>query len=466
MSSAPAVAGQSAGDYAAFLASKHYAAAAYGMPIDEGRLPAALFPFQRALTAWALSQGRAALFADTGLGKTLMELAWADCVVRHTNKPVLVLTPLAVGAQTVREAEKFGIECRRSMDGRVGPGACVVVANYERLHHFDPADFGGAVGDESGVIKHFTGVRQRAVTDFMRHFAYRLLATATPAPNDYIELGTSSEALGYLGRMDMLSTFFTTDGGSLHPSAFGAKYRFKAHAERPFWRYICSWARALRRPSDMGFDDGAFALPPLLTQEHVVTNWKPLPGSLFVLPAATLAEQREERRLTLDERCEKVAALLSHDRPAVAWCHLNDEGDLLDRLIPGAVQVSGAEPDEAKEEKLLAFAAGQARALVTKPTIAGFGLNWQHCAHMTFFPSHSFEQYYQGVRRCWRYGQQRPVTVDIVTTEGELGVLKNLQRKAEAAERMFEQLVAHMNDALGVSRTQTRVTPIEVPAWL
>ncbi|HET7321585.1 MAG TPA: helicase-related protein, partial [Longimicrobiaceae bacterium] len=279
-----------------------------------------------------------------------------------------------------------------------------------------------------------------------------------------------SEALGYLGHMDMLGRFFKNDqnNASTGRGYLGKKnaWRFRGHAERPFWRWVASWSRAIRRPSDLGFEDGAFRLPALEEREHVVEA-KTLPdGWLFPVAAATLEEQRDELRRTLDERCERVATLVDHDRPALVWCQLNPEGDLLERLIPGAVQVAGSDSDEAKEEKLLAFASGEARVLVTKPKIGAWGLNFQHCAHVTFFPSHSYEQYYQAVRRCWRFGQTRPVVVDLVTTEGGRGVLENLQRKASQAERMFERLVEEMNHALHVERTTEYTIPEEVPSWL
>lgn len=430
-------------------------------------MPDAAFDFQAALIEWAVEQGRSALFEDCGLGKTLQQLAWAENVVRHTNCPVLVLTPLAVTSQTVREAEKFGIEAVRS-DGK--PGRGITVTNYEKLHHFDPADFAGAVCDESSILKDFDGARRQAITEFMRKMRYRLLCTATAAPNDYHELGTSSEALGYLGYMDMLGRFFKNEqnNASTGRGYLGSsnKFRLKGHAEEGFWRWVCSWARAIRKPSDLGFDDRAFILPPLIEREHLVEAERPAEGMLFSLPAVGLQEQREEQRRTLTERCEMVARLVDTDEPALVWCQLNDEGDLLERLIPGAVQVSGADSDEAKEERFLAFASGEARVLVTKPKIGAWGLNFQHCAHVTFFPSHSFEQFYQGVRRCWRFGQTRPVTVDVVTTEGGRGVLENLQRKAGQADEMFDRLVRLMNDALHIERARDYPLPTEVPSWL
>lgn len=429
-------------------------------------LPSSLFDFQRHLTEWAIRRGRAAVFADCGLGKTAIQLAWAENVVRHTNRPVLVLTPLAVGQQTVREGEKFGVECVRSADGKSPAGARVVVTNYERLRHFDPADFAGVVCDESSILKNFDGKTKAAVTEFMRTIKYRLLCTATAAPNDYVELGTSAEALGELGYHDMIGRFFVQVTSKDRLGWGRTKYRLRGHAEISFWRWVCSWARAVRRPSDLGFDDGSFVLPELTTNEHIVKADAPRPGWLFNMPAMTLEDEREERRHTLSERCELVASLVSHKRPAVVWCHLNEEGDRLAGLIRGAEQVSGSDTDERKEELFDAFAAGQVRVLVTKPVIAGFGLNWQHCAHQTFFPSHSFEQWYQAVRRCWRFGQKKPVTVDMVTSEGEAGVLGNLKSKADAADGMFARLVELMNRPEYIRRERDFNNREELPSWL
>lgn len=451
--------------YQEFLAGKSQLGDRHGFPVVW--MPDFLFDFQRSLVEWAIQKGRAAIFADCGLGKTPMQLVWAENVVRHTNKPVLIVTPLAVGAQTIREAEKFGIEARRSSDGTAH--ACITVTNYERLHHFNPSDFAGVVCDESSAIKHFEGQRRAVVTEFLRTLPYRLLCTATAAPNDYFELGTSSEALGELGHLDMLSRFFKNDQNAIKTNRLwtGAKWRFKRHAEMPFWKWVCSWARAVRRPSDLGYDDRRFILPSLTEREHVTHSRTIREGWLFDTPAVGLKEQREERSRTVPERCEMAADLVSNTgAPALVWCHLNREADLLERLIPDAKQVSGDDSDEAKEETFLAFAARDLRVLITKPTIGAWGLNFQHCAHITFFPSHSYEQYYQGVRRCWRFGQERPVTVDVIATEGDRGVLKNLRRKAVAADAMFAALVAHMNDAIQLTKTNTYTKPVEVPAWL
>lgn len=443
-------------------------------------MPGFLFDFQAYLVDWNIRKGKSATFSDCGTGKTPMQLVWAENVVRHENKPVLILTPLAVSHQTVAEAEKFGIEANRSYHGEVHAG--INITNYERLHYFDPNVFAGVVADESSILKSFDGVRRKQITEFMRKTPYRLLCTATAAPNDYIELGTSSEAIGEMGYMDMLTRFFKNEQNTIKPmryTGFGAprgpqpegrehtdKWRFKGHAEIPFWKWVCSWARAIRRPSDLGFDDGKFILPDLIEQQHIVAVNTLAPGMLFATPAVGLQEQREERRRTIRERCEKVADLVDHNGQSIIWCHLNSEGDLLEKIIPGAVQVSGKDSDEAKEEKFIAFTKGQIRDLVTKHKIGAWGLNLQNCAHMTSFPSHSFEQYYQGVRRCWRFGQTRKVVVDIITTEGEKDVLANQQRKSKAADRMFSSLVQYMRDSISIDRSVKFTEQEEVPAWL
>jgi hypothetical protein len=346
----------------------------------------------------------------------------------------------------------------------------ITITNYEQLEKFNPADFAGVVCDESSVLKSFDGKRRAIITEFLRTVPYRLLATATAAPNDYTELGTSSEALGELGHVDMLNRFFKNEqnNSSQGRGFMGTRneWRFKHHAEQPFWRWVCSWARAIRRPSDLGFADDRFILPALRERETVVTARVPREGLLFDLPAVGFHEEREVTRRTIQERCEAVAGLVSGNEPAVVWCHLNAEGDLLERLIPGAVQVSGADSDERKEEAFAAFKAGDVRVLVTKPKIGAWGLNWEHCAHVAYFPSHSYEQYYQAVRRCWRFGQKRSVLVDLVRTDGDANVLANLQRKGQQADKMFSDLVRHMADAEGIKSGRTYDKPLEVPAWL
>lgn len=452
-------------DYERFLDKKAQLGSASGF--DPIWMPDFLYDFQRHLVEWSLRKGRAALFADCGLGKTPMQLVWAENVVRKTGKPVLALTPLSVGRQTLSESEKFGVHAVRSRDGKHNGKAQVVIANYEILGKFNPYDFAGVVCDESSILKNFDGVTRDGIVEFLRVVQYRLLCTATAAPNDYVELGNSAEALGEMGFQDMATRFFRKETSKDYLGWGRTNYKMRPHAEKDFWRWVCSWSRAVRKPSDLGFSDNAFILPEMRVNEHIVNARRSAEGMLFDLPAKTLEEQREERRRTLPERCELAATLVSSTKkPAVAWCHLNDEADMIESLVKDSKQVSGANSDDEKEELFEAFASGQLRVLVTKPILAGFGLNWQHCAHQTFFPSHSFEQYYQSVRRCWRFGQKNPVTVDIIASEGSAGVRANLQRKVEAADKMFENIVNLMNDALGISRTNPFTKKENVPSWL
>lgn len=429
--------------------------------------PEKIFPFQRAMVDWACRKGRAALFEDVGLGKSIQQLAWAENVIRRTNKPVLLLTPLAVGPQMVKEARKFGMDAKRSKDGK-HKGAGIVVTNYQKLHMFTPGDFAGIVCDESGCLKNADGVTKQTVLEFARIMPYRLLATATPSPNDFIELGNSSETLGYLGFQDMLGKFFkkaektsTRSDENRH-----GVWRFRGHGENEFWRWVASWARAIRKPSDIGFADVGYILPPLEVRQHIVQAANRPEGFLFDMPAVGWKEQRSARKRSITERCEMAAELAASQACSIAWCHLNPEGDLMEKLIPDCVQVSGSDSDDEKEEKIEAFLSGQAKRLVSKPTVAGFGLNFQHCAHQTFFPSHSFEQFHQCVGRCRRYGQKKRVRVDIITSEGESEVLSNLERKMRQAELMFESLVAHMHNSATATIDRTHNNTIQLPSWL
>jgi hypothetical protein len=436
-------------------------------------MPNFLFDFQSHIVDWAIRRGRAAIFADCGMGKTPMQLVWAENVRRHTNKPVLIITPLAVSQQTVEEAEKFGIEAKVSREGSID--APIIVTNYERLHYFRSSDFGGVVCDESSAIKSFTGKTRAEVTEFLRLHRYRLLCTATAAPNDYIELGTSSEALGEMGARDMLSHFFKNDqnngAGGVGRRAWRnqgggeLKWRFKGHAEIPFWKWVSSWARAIRKPSDFGFNDESFKLPKLIEREHLVKAATLPPGCLFEVIAQGLTMIREEQRRTITERCERMAELCQTKDPVVVWCNLNDEGKLLSKLLPDFVEVSGSSLPELKEEAFNAFRRGEIRGLITKSKIGAWGMNWQHCAHTVLFPSYSYEQYYQLVRRFWRFGQTRNVTVDIVTTESGHDIMESLTRKAEQTDRMFSSLVEHMNNARQISLTKD-TRKMEVPKWL
>lgn len=464
-------------DYQRFLAQKAQHGAEDGFnPLF---MPSFLMDFQQAVVEWNVRKGRSSDLLDCGMGKTPVSLVWAENIIRHTNRPVLILTPLAVAQQFVHEGEKFQIEVTRSTNGKWPDGKKLIVANYERLHYFKPEDFAGVVCDEASCIKAFDGKRREQVTEFLRTIPYRLMATATAAPNDYIELGTLSEALGVMGQVDMLNRFFRNDRNT---SDMGGKYqgfsaprtytlpawRFKGHAELPFWRWVCSWARAARRPSDLGdFEDGKFKLPPLIEREHIVETRTLADGMLFALPATNRQEELEERRRTINERCEMAASLVSHTgKPFIIWCQLNPEGDLLEKLIPDAVQISGADADEAKEEKYGAFLSGQSRGMISKQKIGGWGLNCQHCAHVVEFASHSFEAHYQGVRRCWRYGQTQAVINDIIATEGERGAKENMRRKSDAADKMFTNLVLHMNEALRLEAGYKFTKQAEVPSWL
>jgi hypothetical protein len=443
-------------------------------------MPDFLFDFQKSLVEWVVRKGRGAIFADCGLGKSPMELVCAENVVRKTNKPFLILTPLAVSRQEQREGNKFGIDCEVSRDGKFSKK--IVITNYERLHYFNPNNFSGCACDESSILKNFDGKTKEQVTEFMRKLPYRFLWTATAAPNDYIELGTSSECLGELGYMDMIGMFFKTCDGSgaahggadlrlVHPgkkhNPLGGKFRFRGHAEESFWRWVCSWARACRKPSDLGFENNGFVLPKLTTSEFMVKARVKSKEFLFDMPAVSLNEQRDERRRTLNERCEMASELVSkHKGQSVSWCALNTEGDLLEKLIPDCVQVAGNNSDEEKEESFDAFQKGEIKNMVTKADIAGFGLNWQHCNHQTYFPSHSFEQWYQCIRRSWRFGQKKPVHIDIITSEGESRVMANLQRKAKAAEEMFDQLIQMMNREIKIEQKNKFTQKLTKPIWL
>ena len=441
--------------YEEFLESKRKPGELYGFsPIYKNKH---LKPFQEHLVDWSIRKGRGAIYASCGLGKTPMQLAWAQNVLQKTNKPVLILTPLAVSHQTIREGEKFGIECVRTNQGKVIKG--INVTNYERLDRYNAKDFSGIVLDESGCIKNHSGKFRKAVTDFMHAVNYRLLCTATPAPNDYTELGTSCEALGVMGRMQMLGMFFSNGGEDTQ------QWTLKPHAQKRFWQWVANWARAVRMPSDIGFSDDGYILPALKTVQYVIKSNRPKTG-FFQQEAKTLDEQRAERKATLVPRCEKVAELIPKDKSALIWCHYNEEGDLLKKLIPDSVQVAGANSDEEKEDRLNGFATGKFRVLISKPKIGGWGLNYQHCAYMTMFPSHSFEAAFQCVRRCWRFGQKNPVTVAIVTSEAESRVMSNLMRKERQAEQMYAGLVRYMSQGAKKETEDVELKPIKLPEWL
>lgn len=435
-------------------------------------MPDFLKDFQAHFVEKTLRKGRMAVFSDCGTGKTPVNLVWSENVVRKTNKRVLIATPLSVCNQFIEEGKKFGVRVKRSKDGK--PKGQITITNYERLHLFNRNDYVGFAGDEASIMKNFDGKTKKTVTQFIRKMPYRIMLTATAAPNDYPEFGTISEALGYMGYVDMTGKFFKNIQGSCdtrikaYLNKFGTKpkWLFLPHAEEHFWRWVCSWAIAMRTPSDLGFSDDGFILPELTENEHVIEFSRPMPGKLFVEPAVGRSEQLKERRYTINERCEKVAELVGHDDFSVSWCHLNDEADLLEKMIPDSCQIHGRMGDDQKEELFDAFSKGQLKKLIIKPKIGAFGLNWQHCNHTTFFPSHSYEQYYQGVRRFWRFFQEREVTVDIVTTAGELSVLKNLKRKAQQSQKSFQRLVKYINDPENITIGREFSKKTELPSWL
>jgi hypothetical protein len=433
-------------------------------------MPSFLFDFQRSLVEWSIKKGRAAIFADCGLGKTPMQLVWAENIARKTGGRVLIVTPLAVSYQTEREAHKFDVEAKVSRDGTVHDR--ITITNYEQLHRFHREDFVAAVADESGAIKAFNGKRRKEVIRFFGKLPYRLLCTATPSPNDFIELGTQSECLGVMTQSDMLGYFFRETKDMRH-TIFkegdfwnDTKYTFKPHSEQSFWRWVTSWGRALRHPSDLGFDDAGFLLPSLEYRQHIVENTYIPPGELFARPAVTLREQAAERQQTVPERAERVRELVTSDISAIVWCHLNEEGIELARVIPDAVEVAGRHSDDHKEAVLNDFALGNIRVLVTKPKIGCWGMNYQNCGHMTFFPTYSFEQFYQGVRRCWRFGRTGPVLVDVIASPGESHVIEGLDRKMIQATRMHESLIRHMADSTALYSRDGHDKELILPDWL
>lgn len=452
--------------YAAFLARKAILDPPTGMQ-DIPSLPAALFPFQRDIVTWALKRGRAALFAGTGLGKSLMELSWGQAVHAATQGDVLHFAPLAVAAQMVREAEKFGIPARH-VRSQAECGRGINVTNYQKIEHFDLAQFAGVILDESSILKSETGHYRNELVEACHGIPFRLAATATPAPNDFMELGNHAEFLGIMSYSDMLATFFTHDGGETQ------KWRLKGHAENDFWRWMASWAVMLRKPSDLGYDDGAYQLPALHQIHHTVTM-DTAADDLIGGRASTLQERIKARRDSVADRVAAAAALTPADRPFVWWCNLNAESEALAKAIPGAVEVRGSDSEDAKERKLTDFSEGRIRVMVSKASICGFGMNWQHCADTGFVGlNDSFEQVYQAIRRFWRFGQQNEVTAHFIAAETEGAVVANLKRKEADADRMAAAMVLHTaNITKQAINAQAREKasydpklPMQIPAWL
>lgn len=440
--------------YADFLERKALRCPSNGLA-SVPELSPSLFDFQRDITAWALRRGRAAIFADCGLGKTLMQLEWA----RHVPGDVLILAPLAVAQQTEREAAKFDIPSVRYVRSQSEAEPGISVTNYEMLQHFDPALFAGVVLDESSILKAYDGKTRNQIIRSFGSTPFRLACTATPAPNDFMELGNHSEFLGAMTRSEMLSMFFVHDGGSTQD------WRLKGHAEEAFWKWVCSWAVMLRKPEDLGYSGDGFTLPPLEILRGVVASdhsTAAARGLLFNWEAQTLQERRDARRSTIKERVAAVAELAnSSDEQWLIWCNLNSEGDAAMEAIRGAVQIAGADSLEDKTSRMLAFVEGRVRVLVSKPSICGFGMNLQNCAHVAFLGlSDSYEQFYQAIRRCWRFGQKRPVKCHIVTSDVEGAVIANIQRKQADADKMMEAMVEHMSvinsaEIRGLSRSES-----------
>ena len=421
-------------------------------------MPNFLFDFQKHLTEWAIKKGRAALFEDCGLGKTPQQLVWAENIVRKRNSKILIIAPLAVSRQTVQEGSKFGIEVRHTQEGKVYNG--INITNYARIDNYHPRDFDGVVLDESGILKNHNGKTRKKLNDFAKEIDYILLCSATPAPNDYTELGTSSEILGIMKYAQMLGMFFTHKGDTT------SQWTIKGHAKKRYWQWISTWARAIRKPSDIEFNDNKFILPPLEIKNHIIKS-KSKNGMLFPIDAVTLSDQRIERKATIKKRCEKVKNILPKNKICLVWCNYNDEGDYLTKIIPDAVQVKGSDKDSIKEERLIAFSNKKIRVLITKPSIAGWGLNWQHCSHVSFFPSHSYEQFYQAIRRCWRFGQKNPVTCNLISSQSERRILNNMIRKEKASEAMFDGIIREMrNFQTNVKVKKEQQERIKLPEWL
>jgi hypothetical protein len=462
--------------YLTFLDQKVRMAPAVGFDPVDSLMPAAIKPFQRDIVTWACRRGRAAVFAGTGLGKTIQELTWAQQVTEHTGGRVLLFTPLAVAEQTVAEAAKFGIDGVAYAKDEASISTPIVVTNYDRRQHFDPADFAGVVLDESGIIKDHDSRTRNDLTEACRDVPYLLCGSATPAPNDWTELGQHAEFLNVMSAKEMLAMFFVHDG-AVRANA-EEEWRLKRHAAADFWRWVASWSVMIRHPRDLGYDEPGYDLPPLdMRQVTVKASMAPAGGMLFPMQANTMQERLAARRDSIAERVAEAARLVAEapDQPWLIWCNLNAEADALVKAIPGAVNVQGSDAPELKSKRLLGFARGEPRIMVSKPSIAGRGMNWQHCSRMIFVGlNDSFEQLFQAVRRCWRFGQSKPVTAYLIASDMEGAVVANLRAKEAKYEAMAEAMVEHMRDmstaavrggrisASTYSPTQT----MEVPAWL
>lgn len=413
-----------------------------------------LFDYQKFVVDKAVRMGRHAVFLDTGLGKTLIQLCVAQNYIQTYNKPALIVTPLAVAFQFIKEADKFGFQSIEY--SRTGNHTKeIVLCNYEQIEKFNPDDFSAILLDESSILKNADGATRITVNSFLRKAPYRFLFTATPSPNDFVELGTASEALGHLGYVDMLGRFFTNRESSLSPNDIGVKWILKPHATDDFFSWVSGWATSMRKPSDLGFDDSRHILPSLTVNDVMVKNIHAIEidgqMEMFVRPSSRLTEVREETKKTLQERCEIAVSLAQKAGTSVYWCNLNSEAELIRSIDKDAAEVKGSDSIEKKEDTLLAFAEGKISRLITKPKITSFGLNWQHCNHTVFFPTFSYEQYYQAVRRFWRFGQKNPVTVDLVYSEGQEKVITALKEKQVKADALFSKLNSAVNKHVDTS---------------
>ena len=429
-------------DYDDFVKKKRRSEVATGHA--PGPLNEYLKPFQHAIVSWALRRGRAAIFADTGLGKTIMQLSWASDVQSHTGGKVLILAPLAVSEQTIEEGAKFGIEIKRVPLGKDIPEKGIWITNYERMDAVDFSELHGLILDESSILKAHDGKTRQRIISVAQSVPYRLSCTATPSPNDFEELGNQCEYLGVMTRTEMLATYFVNDTGDT------GTWRLKGWGQSRFWEWMGTWAVVVRNPEDIGFDGAEYILPPLEYHEHVVEAGA-VTDELFARPAQTLQERRKAQRDSLEARCMALADVVNADtsEPWIIWCHLNDEADFLASLIPGSVNVQGSDSAESKSKNLLGFSHGELRVLISKQKIAGYGLNWQHCARMAFVGlDDSFEKFYQAVRRCYRFGQKRNVQVHLFTSENEGQILANLKRKEEQHHQISANMIEHMKDIM------------------
>lgn len=464
-------------DYRAFLEAKVRLAHADGLS-DLPALPPALFPFQRAIVERHLRLGRGAVFAGTGLGKTGMQLAWADAIERATGARALILTPLAVAEQTIAEASRFDIAGAAYAPDQSRASSRIVVTNYDRADKFDPGAFGAVVLDESSILKAHDGKTRIALTEAFAKHRFRLCCTATPAPNDFVELGNHSEFLGIMSDKEMLATYFVHDGAN-RADGGGDGWRLKRHAERDFWAWVASWATFLRHPRDIGFEQPGYDLPPLVKHQiTVAVDYAPSldSGTLFPIAARTLGERIGARKQSLTARVEAAARIVNAhpDRPWLIWCNLNAEAEALERAVPGAVQVQGSDERDVKAARLLGFCRGEPLKLITKTSIGGFGMNWQHCWSMVCVGlNDSWEQLFQGIRRCWRFGQTRAVDVYLIASELEGAVVANLEGKERDYEIMSAAMAEHMREfteaAFGAAKPRPITiadTPMELPSWL